>query len=78
MTYYIITREDCSWCDKAKDLLEQHGEGLRAFSYLDHPMFVKLMITSKMKTVPQIWHDNTYIGGYEDLAKYLLDQNKDA
>lgn len=71
MTYYIITREDCSWCDKAKDLLEQQGEAVKAFSYLDHPMIVKLLITSKMKTVPQIWHENKYIGGYAELYKCL-------
>ena len=47
-----------------------------AFLYTDHPMIIKLMITSKMKTVPQIWHENTYIGGCAELYKYLeeLDQ----
>ena len=76
MTYYIITREDCSWCDKAKEALNNRGEAVMAFLYTDHPMIVKLMITSKMKTVPQIWHENTYIGGCAELYKYLeeLDQ----
>jgi glutaredoxin len=71
VTYYIITREDCSWCDKAKDLLEQQGEPFEALSYLDHPMFIKFMVAAKMKTVPQIWHENEYIGGYAELYKYL-------
>jgi glutaredoxin len=71
VTYYIITREDCSWCDKAIDLLEQQGEAVVAFLYTDHPMFTKFMVAAKMKTVPQIWHENEYIGGYAELYKYL-------
>lgn len=74
--FYIITREDCSWCDKAKEALDNRGEPYEAFLYTEHPLIVKLMITSKMKTVPQIWHENTYIGGCAELYKYLeeLDQ----
>ena len=71
MTYYIITREDCSWCDKAKETLNNRGEPYEALSYLDHPMFAKFMVAAKMKTVPQIWHDNEYIGGYAELRKYF-------
>lgn len=74
--FYIITREDCSWCDKAKEALDNRGEPYEAFLYTEHPLIVKLMITSKMKTVPQIWHENTHIGGCAELYKYLeeLDQ----
>lgn len=74
--FYIITREDCSWCDKAKEALNNRGEPYEAFLYTDHPLIVKLMITSKLKTVPQIWHESAYIGGCAELYKYLeeLDQ----
>ena len=74
--FYIITREDCSWCDKAKEALNNRGEPVMAFLYTDHPLIVKLMITSKLKTVPQIWHESAYIGGCAELYKYLeeLDQ----
>lgn len=74
--FYIITREDCSWCDKAKEALNNRGEPYEAFPYTDHPMIVKLMGKAGLKTVPQIWHENTYIGGCAELYKYLeeLDQ----
>lgn len=69
--FYIITREDCSWCDKAKEALDKRGEAVMAFLYTDHPMIVKLMGKAGLKTVPQIWHEGTYIGGYTDLYSYL-------
>lgn len=69
--FYIITRENCSWCDKAKEELNNRGEAVMAFLYTDHPMIVKLMGKAGLKTVPQIWHEGTYIGGYTDLCSYL-------
>lgn len=69
--FYIITREDCPWCDKAKEALDNRGEPYEAFLYTDHPMIVKLMGKAGLKTVPQIWYEGTYIGGYTDLYSYL-------
>lgn len=74
--FYILTREDCIWCDKAKELLATKGEGFRAFSYQEHPLLIKLMITSNMKTVPQVWCENEHIGGYKDLEEWF-DSNKE-
>ena len=71
--FYMITAEECPWCDKAKEFLENKGEGLRAFSIKDHPMLAKVMVVSKMKTVPQVWCEHEHIGGYEDLVKWYND-----
>ena len=69
--FYILSRDDCPWCDKAMEELNNRGEAVMAFLYTDHPMIVKLMGKSGLKTVPQIWHEGTYIGGYTDLCSYL-------
>jgi len=69
--FYIITRDDCSWCDKAKETLSKRGEPYEAFLYTDHPMIVKLMGKAGLKTVPQIWHDGHHVGGCAELYKYL-------
>ena len=69
--FYIITREDCSWCDKAKEALNNRGEPDEAFLYTEHPMIKKLMGKAGLKTVPQIWHGIVYIGGCADLYEYL-------
>jgi glutaredoxin len=69
--FYIITRDDCHWCDKAKKVLEDRGASYEAFLYSEHPMLLKLMFSMGLKTVPQIWEDNTHIGGYEDLVEWI-------
>jgi len=74
--YYILTREDCEWCEKAKALLEEDGEGFRAFLYTEHPLIVKLMFKAGLKTVPQIWHNGDHVGGYEALELYLLQNDE--
>lgn len=52
-------------------MLTKLGKVYQAFSYDTHPMLVKVMGVAGMKTVPQIWHDKTYIGGADELEKYL-------
>lgn len=69
--FYIITREDCPWCDRAKEALNNRGEAITAFLYTEHPMLIKLIDKAGLKTVPQIWHDKKYVGGCAELYKYL-------
>lgn len=71
LMFWIITKPNCPHCDRAKDVLTKSGKVYQAFSYDTHPMLAKVMGVAGMKTVPQIWHDKTYIGGADDLEKYL-------
>lgn len=69
--FYILTRDDCPWCDKAMDALDKRGEPYEAFLYTEHPMLVRLLSKAGLKTVPQIWHEKEYIGGCSELYAYL-------
>jgi len=69
--FYILSRDDCSWCDKAMEALDNRGEPYEAFLYTEHPMIGKLMGKAGLKTVPQIWYNNQYIGGCAELFSYL-------
>lgn len=71
--WYLITKPDCEWCDKAKEFITERGEGFVAFSYDDHPMILKLMMFAGLKSVPQIWCGTEYVGGYTDLVKWTED-----
>lgn len=73
--YYIITRENCRYCDKAKALLKERGDSYEAYLYTDHPMIKKLMIRAGLDTVPQIWYNGSYVGGYSDLVEYVKHQD---
>ncbi len=65
----IVTKPNCPWCVKAKELLTANGYAIQeidrsTISDSDWPY----------TTVPQIWLNGTHVdGGYEGLAK-LLDQ----
>ena len=69
--YTVITQQDCKWCTKAKDLLFERGLPFEVYPLEDHRFLVDVFPKLKLKTVPQIWDRHIYVGGYEDLAKYL-------
>jgi glutaredoxin len=66
----IYGKEKCSWCEKAKNLAIDYG---LEFEYKDtgewsnmEELFIRKPDT---KTVPQIWWDERYIGGFEKFAE---------
>ena len=73
--FYVLTKDDCIWCDAATELLSKTDTPFGVFDYRDHPMLALLMKKAGLRTVPQIWVDTPdgreYIGGYEDLMKWI-------
>lgn len=73
--YKIYSRDNCGYCVKAKTLLESRGmayEIIDASSHKDE--LVQLVIDSgnpAPRTVPQIFQDGRYIGGYNELSKHI-------
>ena len=70
----IYTTKNCSFCKKAKLLLEKY----EVFSEIDVEDEYKRELMTKrsngLRTVPQVFINDEHIGGYEQLK--LLDQNK--
>lgn len=72
--YTILGKPNCPWCEKAQELLEVKG---LSYSYKNvdprmNPWLRTLLIMSGKSTVPQVFSpDGSYIGGYEDLVRYL-------
>ena len=69
--YTIYTKNNCSYCVKAKELLT--GNNLKYLEKNIEAIEYRSELLSKYpeaKTVPQIFLDNICIGGYENL--YLL------
>lgn len=69
--YYVLSRDDCKWCDKAIDLLKEKGKPMQIVDFKENPIIIKLMITSNFKTVPQIWSENKHIGGFSQLLQHF-------
>lgn len=73
MKFTIYSKEGCSFCVRAKELLESLGLEYVEMPLADHPELQSMLRESGFTTVPQIFCQETYIGGYTDLELYLLD-----
>lgn len=70
----VYTTEYCPFCMRAKDLLKRRGVDFREIpvSIDDEEKWDELEKKSGMKTMPQIFLDETLVGGFTELA--ALDQ----
>ncbi|WP_290771235.1 glutaredoxin domain-containing protein [Anaerofustis sp.] len=68
----IYTTKTCPYCKMAKELLTQKGidfeERILEFGSEELTELVK---KTHHRTVPQIFFGEEFIGGYDDLQKYL-------
>ena len=60
----------CPSCDQAKELLKENNIQY-TFVQADKKLFGKVFAETKSQTVPQIFMDGEYIGGFEDLEAKL-------
>lgn len=75
MSYTVITRNQCNFCDTAKALLKGVNQGYIEYNVQsDSSKWVlSLMKQAGLKTVPQIFSsDGTHIGGYTELKEFLV------
>jgi len=75
--FTLFGHQACGFCRRAKHLLEQRS---LPFLYVDiHAENISKADLSKtvgfeVTTVPQIFHGQTYVGGFEALERYLVEQ----
>jgi glutaredoxin len=72
--YKIYTKDNCSWCVKAKQLMNDVGVKYQELKLgIDYTREeLKALLPENLPlTAPQIFIYNKRIGGYEDLAEYL-------
>ena len=69
----IYTQDMCGYCTAAKEEFES-----REWKYTSHNIkhtdnYNNLKsLLPEVKTVPQIWIDDVYIGGYDELMEWLF------
>jgi glutaredoxin len=72
MTAIVWSKDNCTFCDQAKALLEQRNIAYEerkighGFSRED-----LLEAVPTARTVPQIFVNNNHIGGFTELRKYI-------
>ena len=60
----IMGKESCAYCKKSKELLDKYNLKY-AYEEVQNPE------TFQYDTVPQIWLNDTHIGGYSDLKNIV-------
>ncbi len=74
MKFLIFTKYRCSYCDRAKILIEQKGYEYDSINIEDNNnLDLLLKMNKNARTMPQIFIDDKLIGGYTDLVKYFED-----
>jgi glutaredoxin len=72
MNYAVITRDNCIWCTKVKNLLKEYSD-TTVFEYnlSQEPVLLDFMKAAGFKTVPVVFQKGNIIGGYEETKAYL-------
>jgi glutaredoxin len=74
MNIVVYSKPNCNWCVKAKELLNklhiQYDELVLDVDY-DRDELRQLVPENIPLTVPQVFHDDHRVGGYEELVEYL-------
>ena len=74
MKFLIFTKYRCSYCDRAKTLIEQKGYEYESINIEeDNNIDILLEKNKYARTMPQIFINDKLIGGYTDLVKYFED-----
>lgn len=67
----VYGKNDCPWCARAKDELELRGIPFDYINLQDIGKTAAEVTGRDVRTVPQIYIEGKYVGGYEDLMKFL-------
>jgi glutaredoxin 3 len=71
----VYSKDSCSFCVKAKELLTEYNYEYKEKN-ISNPDIRQELLTRvpDAKTVPQIFIETKYIGGYTELVNYLEKQ----
>ena len=73
MKYLIKGAERCTYCVHAKNLLESKSLPYEWVNIDINEEARNELKTAGFRTIPQIWHGESHIGGYAELLSYLGD-----
>jgi glutaredoxin 1 len=78
MMITIYGTDSCVYCDRAKQLCEMAGIQYRTkdISTVDKE-WLKFKVGFEPRTVPQIFFDKEYVGGYTELKLFITKKGKE-
>ena len=72
MKAIVWSKPACGYCVKAKNLLKNKGIEVQEKNIAEGYKIQDLLeMVPNARTMPQIWIDEDYVGGYYELEKFL-------
>ncbi len=73
----IYSSYNCGYCDRAKKLLDEKKISYKEINIQDDPTEREVMLrkANGRMTVPQIFINDTHIGGFQELQRILIEGN---
>lgn len=70
--YVVYSKQSCVFCKRAKDLLDILGEDYVEIDVTvgDNLQQLNERLGYAARTVPQIWHGDSHVGGFTELSAY--------
>ena len=69
--FKIYTKDSCDFCIRAKHTLSKMDLTYEEIRLEEHPDERARLKAEGFKTVPQIYYNDSHIGGYTELVEYL-------
>jgi glutaredoxin len=78
MEIIIYSKNNCSFCNKAKHLVKTLGYEYteKKMEEFDSPQAMLEDIGKQVRTMPQIKIDGVLVGGYNQLVEFFADKGK--
>ena len=79
MTFLVLSRDGCKYCDMAVSLLTTHSKAFAVYKCMDGRELRTILeeehgMVPEHVTFPQIFCDGVHIGGYSDLYQYVQNE----
>jgi glutaredoxin len=75
MNLTIYGKTQCTYCDKAKALLNSKGIEYLYIDLMQDAEALAFIRSTGARTVPQIFNGETLIGGFDNLVEWLLEND---
>lgn len=73
--FTVYTGNSCTWCEQAIALLTEIGAIVQIRNAAQSDEHFAFLAEKGLRTVPQIWAGEKYVGGFKDLLIYVEDND---
>jgi glutaredoxin len=79
MTFLVLSRDGCQYCDLAINLLTTHAKTFKVYKCVDGGDLRRVLsddygMVPEHVTFPQIFFNGVHIGGYSELHHHILNE----